>query len=190
MQIPALAVVAITLGLWGLAAYWVFYAIPAAIRSMYRYKFWKIRDEFVDGMLAGTISDTEKSRRILERMESAILFAESFTPARILTAVLVCRAATKLREAAKDLRTEEPEPAADAVYARFNKVGARCFLFSSPSGWVVWLLCKFIIFPIAKLSGRARALKCSMSTAIADLMDFMSTNGPKHRGNGHLAHAF
>lgn len=86
MTVPLLILFAYVVLLGGWVAWALCVAAPRALRSMYRYKLWQMRDDLWDAIQAGRFADTQAPLRLLEGIERAIASSEKMT---LLTLFLV-----------------------------------------------------------------------------------------------------
>jgi hypothetical protein len=124
----------------GLAWYVLFVGTPDVIRSMYRYRLWALRDEFVDAVIAGELPSDRRSREVLEILENSIRSARSFTIVKVLLSFWFARRAGFVEAAEQELASRPPHPA-DEYEERLMNISRRYLLLTSPSGWLapIWL---------------------------------------------------
>lgn len=141
MNLPAF--LAFILAVAGAIAAWasIVWLIPAQLRSMFRYRVWRLRDEFVDAVLDGRLQWGPSVDDLLERMEFTIRAARELTLVRLLSVHFLVR----------DLRLQERKPAhtdeeilLEEYRFRLIQLVAMHVMAGSPSGWIGSVLLSLI----------------------------------------------
>jgi len=124
-----LLLLAVTAGV--AAALSLLVVIPWCLRSLFRYRLWRLRDSIVDGVHAGDLP-VDDAARLLSRVDNTIRYAREITA---LNMFLVSAATRGL---------EEHEPPLDErlreYEGKWEDATVRHVIYGSPSGWAVLIV--------------------------------------------------
>jgi|GEM_PF-4148276 hypothetical protein len=139
-----LAGIALALLLWSC----VFFAVPNALRALFRHRLWRLRDEVIDKAIAGELEPSE-ARQFAREVENTIEAATELTPARLVWFYVAGG-----RKAALSDRPKHSE----AMHPYAIELGRQLFiqLFTgSPSGWL-FLPIFLVVYRIVEARVRER----------------------------------
>lgn len=117
----------------------LFVATPAALRSMSRHRFWRLRDEIVDAMLAEKLAQPEAAQLLVRRIEAVIRYADHLSPWNL---VFLPPAPTHDAQAVQRRMEQFKEVERSLIQSyehRFFKLVAIHLVTCSPSGWLAGL---------------------------------------------------
>lgn len=124
------------------AAVWVLWlrALPEHLCSLYRYKLWRMRDDTVDDMIYGRLTDDPGTRRFVALLEGLIHTAPYFTFARSPFLPRVPRAMVYQQEEECSAWLARLPSSQRQIYVerieRLRMAVTGHLLFGSPSGWL------------------------------------------------------
>lgn len=146
MQIPTAVLfvalfVCVATGWFGL-----FFITPWSIQSILRHKYWRLRDEVIDDVIAGRLPDSKYVNEFISSVERSISITGHITTLQLLLTPFSLyeqkgRKTTQC-ESFDDLSSEMQQQM-EYYYRRYLGLFAESVFYTSPSGWillaVVWI---------------------------------------------------
>lgn len=125
----------------------VLWFIPSCMRSVFRYRLWRIRDALFDEVTAGTIPDETVIDELITRIEHLIRLSRHVTLYKFITTGIITAWDLREHERYEDAKARTLPPECRQQIARYERQVGRAMAthlyFGSPSGWIgvlfVWL---------------------------------------------------
>jgi hypothetical protein len=132
---------AIAVGAWAS----VLFFIPNALRSIFRYNLWALRDQVVDDVLDGEVP-RDQAMALVKRIEFTIQNAADLSVLNLWA----------VHRATRNVRVPEPlavyHPRLKAYARKWHSLSFRYAAFGSPSGWIAFVFLSAAWLPYKVLS--------------------------------------
>jgi hypothetical protein len=173
--------------------FWIvlFGAVPAMVRSLFRYRLWLLRDSLADDLLFDRLGDSEAAKIMLRMIESNLSTSDEVTFVRV---AMLSRAATavsdepSIAKAIAKLDAREKN-IMNGYRFRYSFLMSLQLTLGSPIGWVILVM----LFPFIVLLSVYNACQRSseqvanaLVTLVRRLVD-LDNVPPSNFGNGMLA---
>jgi hypothetical protein len=136
-----LTVLLIATALW--AWFCILWLVPRNLRSLFRYRLWRLRDGLATEIRAENFDEVREPRHLLDSVECFIEMAEELTPLRISLLILSARPAYVFDKETEDTYalslaglSRHDKDLLGRYVAEFNDAVTKHVFFGSPSGWL------------------------------------------------------
>lgn len=137
---------AITLA-FGIFLPWGFlFFLPSCMKSFYRYRLWRLRDQLYDEILRGDLPDDDVALEILRHYEALILHADEVKLPQLVTAVVAARQSGLLEDAddawelGMSLLHEKHRKRLEWYQHQLVRATVVQLFRGSPSGWLATMI--------------------------------------------------
>lgn len=152
MTIPTIYLFFIMVGIFSVAIFTACVSIPRDLRSLYRYKMWKLRDDVFDDIASGRLSDNQVSNELLVGIEMAVQAAPWMTLLNWLSFPKVPDDESHRRieflVLAKNAMSSDERELFEKRQKEFHKIFVRHLVCGSLSGWFVIAITIPVFFAI------------------------------------------
>lgn len=125
--------------------------IPDCARSLFRYRLWRLRDELVDEIRAGTFENDEMPKVLAAVVEGTITVAPEATLARMLMAAWTCRSMQVPELFDFESLGRGDRRLLEKRFSEYRQIAVRHILLGAPSGWILTALVGVLVVPVAAL---------------------------------------
>jgi hypothetical protein len=167
MSMPYLTILTVALVLAAASLFLVGVVVPAMLRSMFRYRLWRLRDKVVDEILAGDLPGKMYCHRLVHLVEAFIITSREVTIWRWTVGFRpskdIVRDVAEENERELGELTEEERARALCHYRQLRKIVVKHLVFGSPSGWMALLCVGVATFLVAMLVGVVELIRRNVS---------------------------